>query len=255
MSSLSIWETQSFYARQDIIIVGAGLMGLWSAWELKQRNKALRITILERNPTPLGASTRNAGFACFGSPTELLHDAAAMGTDAMLGIVEMRYKGIEKIKVHFTEEQIGFDPCGGYECINRAYPHWQQLDEKTAWLNSLLKEMTGNENSFRRCDNKLPSLGLQGFDALVENTSEAALHSGKLVQALMEKVRAAGISILCGISVTGYERNASSLRLHTDGGINMATQHLLFCTNAFMGDLLPGLSIIPARGQVIVTSP
>jgi gamma-glutamylputrescine oxidase len=97
------------------------LWGYGAALELKKRNKGLRITILERNTTPLGASTRNAGFACFGSPTELIHDAATIRTDAMLEVVEMRYKGIEKIKSHFTDEQSGFDPCGGYECINKNY--------------------------------------------------------------------------------------------------------------------------------------
>jgi len=255
MDNLSIWEKESFYAPQDIIIAGAGLMGLWSALELKKRKNNLRITIVERNPTPLGASTRNAGFACFGSPTELLHDAESIGTDAMLEVVEMRYKGIEKIRTHFTDTQTGFDLCGGYECINQNYKHWHQLDEKTAWLNSLLKEITGEENIFCRSDNKIKSLGLRGFDALVENTSEAALHSGKLLQSLTEKVQSAGVSILYGIEVTGWENASAQIHIHTNKQIKLAAQQLLLCTNGFTNALVPELSITPARGQVIVTSP
>ena len=64
---LSFWEKDSYYADTDIVIIGAGLMGLWSAYELKKAAPSLSITILEKNATPLGASTRNAGFACFGS--------------------------------------------------------------------------------------------------------------------------------------------------------------------------------------------
>lgn len=64
---------------------------LWSTLELKKKNNALRTTLIERNTTLLGASTSNAGFACFGSPTELIHDAATKGTDAMHKIVEMRH--------------------------------------------------------------------------------------------------------------------------------------------------------------------
>src|SRR5947207_340139 len=154
MSNLSIWEKESYYAPQDIIIIGAGLMGLWSALELKKRNQQLRITILERNTTPLGASTRNAGFACFGSPTELLHNIETLGTDGMLEVVEMRYKGIEKIKKHFTNEMIAFDPCGGYECINQNYRHWQMLDDKIHWLNELLKDITSHPTIFQRMDEK-----------------------------------------------------------------------------------------------------
>ncbi len=125
MTRLSIWEKESFYAPYDIIIVGAGLMGLWTAKELLDRNAALRIVILERNSTPLGASTRNAGFACFGSPTELMSDIETMGSKDMLALVEMRYKGIEKIKKHFPEEVIGFEHCGGYECINKDSRYWR----------------------------------------------------------------------------------------------------------------------------------
>jgi len=255
MPGLSIWEKESFYAPQDIIIAGAGLMGLWSALELKKRNDKLRITIVERATTPLGASTRNAGFACFGSPTELLHDAETLGTESMLAVVEMRYKGIEKIKSHFTHEQIGFDACGGYECININYKHWNVLDEKIDWLNTSLKGIMGKENIFHRADQKLTSLGLRGFDSLIENASEAALHSGKLVQSLTQKVQSTGVNILYGIQVTGFEKNGSRVNLQTNKQINLSAKQVLFSTNAFTNELVPELKITPARGQVIVTSP
>jgi gamma-glutamylputrescine oxidase len=76
--------------------------------------------------------------------------------------------------------------------------HWNVLDEKIAWLNALLKEITHNQNIFNRRDGKLASLGLRNFDALIENATEAALHSGKLVRALTKKVQAAGVNILYG---------------------------------------------------------
>jgi gamma-glutamylputrescine oxidase len=255
VDSLSIWEKETYYAPQDIIIAGAGLMGLWSAWELKKKNPGLHITIVERSPTPLGASTRNAGFACFGSPTELIHDAATIGTEAMLKVVEMRYRGIQKIRDCFPDTQTGFDLCGGYECINRNYLHWNALAEKISWLNHLLKDITGEENIFHRSDAKFNSLGLRGFDALVENSTEAALHSGKLVRALTEKVQSAGVSILYGIEITGWEKYNGQIQLQTNNGISLSTQRLLFCTNAFTNDLIPSPVITPARGQVIVTSP
>ena len=102
-------------------------------------------------------------------------------------LVEMRHKGIEKIKAHFTVSAIDFDPCGGYECINRDYSGWNDLNEKIDWLNQLLEPVTGNIKSFHRVDKKLAQQGLQGFDALIENVSEASLHSGKLVQTLTKK--------------------------------------------------------------------
>lgn len=255
MYNLSIWEKETYYAPQDILIVGAGLMGLWSALELKKRRPALRITIIERNTTPLGASTRNAGFACFGSPTELIHQATTMGTDAMLQVVEQRHRGIEKIKANFTAAEIAFNPSGGYECINRNYPGWNQLNDKINWLNSLLKPITGREQSFQRTDEKLSQQGLVGFDALIENTSEASLHSGMLVQSLTRKVQSAGVTILYGVELQRWEKHQSLITVQTQQHIHISAQQVLFCTNAFTRNFLPGLKIKPARGQVIVTTP
>ncbi len=255
IANLSIWEKESFYAPQDLVIVGAGLMGLWTALELKKQRPSLRITILERNTTPLGASTRNAGFACFGSPTELMQDADTLGPDAMLAVAEMRYKGIQKIRSHFTDEQIGFDACGGYECINRDYKNWALLPDKINWLNSLLQQITGSEAIFQQTDYKLAAMGLQGFDTLIENITEAALHSGKLVQALTQKVQAAGVSILYGMQVTRIEKQSGSMQINTLQNRTFTAVHVLLCTNAFTSELAPEARIEPARGQVIVTSP
>ena len=105
MSNLSLWERESFYSTQDVIIVGGGFMGLWTALSLKQKNRLLKITILEKNITPLGASTRNAGFSCFGSPTEILSDIENLGLNETLEIVKMRFDGIEKIKNTFESEK------------------------------------------------------------------------------------------------------------------------------------------------------
>ena len=81
MAQVSFWEKTSFFSPQHIIIVGSGFTGLWSALQIKLINPHYKITILERGLIPTGASTRNAGFSCFGSPGELLGDAAAMGED------------------------------------------------------------------------------------------------------------------------------------------------------------------------------
>src|SRR3954462_6246083 len=112
---VSIWEKESFYAPQDVIIAGSGFAGLWSALFLKKKNPGLKVTIIDRGLIPTGASTRNAGFACFGSLSEIIYDAKTMGTDKMLQLVEMRYKGLDRITKHFSEKSIDFSLPGGYE--------------------------------------------------------------------------------------------------------------------------------------------
>ena len=104
MTQLSVWEKESFFAPADIIIVGSGLVGLWSAYYLKKKAPNLSITIVERGLIPTGASTRNAGFACFGTLTELVSGVKEMGEDQMLELTELRYKGLKKNTSKFGME-------------------------------------------------------------------------------------------------------------------------------------------------------
>jgi gamma-glutamylputrescine oxidase len=117
MPQLSIWEKETFFAPQDIIIVGSGFTGLWSALKLAEKNPRQKITVLERGVIPTGASTRNAGFSCFGSPSELLHDVAAAGEEKTFRLVSLRYNGLLQIRKYFTEAEIDYDPSGGFECF------------------------------------------------------------------------------------------------------------------------------------------
>ena len=103
---VSIWEKESFYAPRDVIIAGSGFVGLWCAYYLKKQIPKLSIAIIERGIIPTGASTRNAGFACFGSATELLEDTFNMGEEKMLELVEMRYMGIATVSKKLSKIKI-----------------------------------------------------------------------------------------------------------------------------------------------------
>ena len=251
MISVSIWEKEAFYLKQDIVIVGGGFMGLWTALELKKAKPKLKITILEKNLIPLGASTRNAGFACFGSPSELLYDAAIWGEDELWKIVEARYKGIQKIKAHFTDDIIDYDTCGGYECFSTSD---DTIYDKLNELNKNLQRITGEISCFSKRNERLEPLGLTGFSDLIENKLEGVLHSGKLLKCLLQKVQDAGVQILYGATFNSYVSIHSSLKEISFNNKSIQTTSLIFCTNAFTNQLLKGIDIVPARGQIILTS-
>ena len=252
-TSISIWEEESFFAPQDFIIAGAGLVGLWTALEIKNKYPKSKVTIIERGCIPKGASTRNAGFACFGSPSEMLHDAALFGEKNMWNIVEMRYKGISKIRKTFKEKTIGYDPCGGFECFNDA-EEIEEISDKLSWLNKRMKEVTGQKDSFVFADKKLKKFNFSGFDSMIENKHEGGLHSGKLVQALTRKVEKAGVQILNGMEITDWKDSGTSVSIKC-GGYSFAAKKLVVCTNALATKLLSGYNLKPARGQVLVTAP
>ena len=115
MQQPSIWELESFYAPKDVVILGSGLAGLWSAYYIKQSNPKLKVLILDKGIIPTGASTRNAGFACYGSLTELIDDAKKMGEDEMVELVSLRLQGLRRIRKVLDKKDIDYIRNGGYE--------------------------------------------------------------------------------------------------------------------------------------------
>jgi len=72
--NLSYWEIQTWLSNVDYTIIGSGIVGLNCALQLKKRFPKAKIVILEKGILPQGASTKNAGFACFGSLSEIIDD-------------------------------------------------------------------------------------------------------------------------------------------------------------------------------------
>lgn len=259
--NVSFWEKETFFAQQDVIIVGSGFTGLWSALQLITQHPEYKITILERGLIPTGASTRNAGFSCFGSPSELLSDIDAMGEEKMWQLVEKRFNGLTEIRNHFTDIEIDYDDCGGYECFTDNSDDWQQSHTNLPLLNRVLKKITGVDTIFKIADDKLTDFGFKGFQHLIENKAEGGLHSGKLIQALLKKVTSSGVQVLTGIEVNNFITLNSSVEVNCvtnemgNAPYTFKTKQLLLCTNAFTKKLLPDLDIVPNRGQIFITEP
>lgn len=252
----SIWEKETYFRPRDIIIIGGGLVGLWSAYYLKKANPALEILILEKGKTPSGASTRNAGFACFGSVTELVQDARTMGEDKMLQLVQWRYEGMQRILKTFKKKQIGYENLGGYELITPGqYESEAVLHNDIGWLNILLRKTLKEQKVFKLRDRKIKDFGFKHTQHLIQNKLEGQLHSGRLVQCLQALVQELGVETLTQTTVQHWERQAGDFLVHTDAAHPLRCQQLLLCTNAFAAELVPQLAVTPARGQVLVTSP
>jgi len=256
MLPVSIWESESFFSPKDFIIIGSGFTGLWAAFYLKKNNPKKSVLILERGLIPSGASSRNAGFACFGSFTELLSDIKEHGQDEMLSLVISRYKGLEKIKKHFSEDLIDYENLGGYELISpKKFPDIDALRTHLDELNNLLHKITGKQKTFQLNDTKIKTFGLGGAHHLIENKLEGQLHSGKLLQALSALVQSMGVTILTQVEVQKMETYPDFIQLNTNLPVTLRSGQVLVCTNAFAKILLPDLDILPARGQILVTEP
>lgn len=255
----SYWELDAMLDA-DCIVVGGGLIGLQTALELRALRPADRIVVLERGLLPSGASSRNAGFACFGSLTEILSDLDATGPTAVLDTVERRWRGLARLRQRLGDEAIGYEHFGGYDLLTEArLPALHRMEE----VNALLHPLFG-QPVFSIDEAALVGSGFgPQVKALVRNPFEGQLHSGKMMRALAKLAGSQGIEIHTGAQVETIEEPGAGqggktvVRVRAEGGRTLAfrADRVAVCTNGITRDLLADVGIVPGRGQVIVTEP
>ena len=248
----SYWEQMTFLKSPDVAIIGAGLTGLQAALALKETNPKCDVLVIERAPIPRGASTRNAGFACFGGPTELLADIDAYGVDSTLVTVKERFAGIRALKESYAHRGIGWRKNGGYEVIDEA-PIATMVRERLPELNAMLAEATGARETWAYCDNPFADTK----DCL-RNDFEAQLHPGKLVSLLLADCHRAGVRFLFGCEVDKVGAAAGAVTVEGAGWGSIVAKQTLVTVNAFARKLLPTdfpETIRPVRNQILLSKP
>lgn len=252
--NLSFWERETFFNNIDVTIVGSGIVGLNAALYIKKKQPKLKVLVLERGLLPYGASSKNAGFACFGSASELLDDLAGHSEEQVFQLVEKRWKGLAKLRKLLGDETIDFRQYGGYEVFDDKQLY-EQCSEQLDRLNRQLKGIIGEKRVFRKADKKIERFGMKNVDHMIVNVAEGQIDTGKMILALLRKTQQAGVMVVNGISVERVETGNSSVHVTTNQDFGFETRRLLVATNGFARKLLQGYPVIPARAQVLITSP
>lgn len=247
---VSFWEQQSLL-HYDVVIVGAGITGLSTAASLKEQNPSLEILVIERGTLPTGASTRNAGFACFGSISELALDRMKLGDSGMVNLVHRRWSGLQKTISRLGQERIGLLVKGGYELLKSDQSSYlDNIDE----LNDLLKPIF-KAPVYQQCDEKITAFGFGQTNHLVKCAQEGQLHTGKLMKSLWQYCLEKKINILTGTEVKSIESASSEVFIHTTTHTFQAKAAGI-CTNAFTNSLLKKpIDLKPGRGMVMAITP
>ncbi len=84
-------------ADADVVIVGAGYTGLWTAYYLAQADPTLRIVVLERQVAGFGASGRNGGWCSALLPTSLTGLARRHGRDAAIAMQHAMHDTVREV--------------------------------------------------------------------------------------------------------------------------------------------------------------
>ena len=249
--NLSYWETKIWFSNIDFCIIGSGITGLNCALNLKTRFPKSKVLILERGTLPNGASTKNAGFACFGSVSEILDDLNSHTEEEVMQLIQKRLKGLNLLRKNLGDQNIGYKEYGGYELFTKEdQPLFEVCKAKLPELNEMLKPVFGeavfsiqkNNFGFRNTQKKL-----------IFNQFEGQLNTGRMMETLLQKVQKAGIKILNNITVEEFTETKNSVEIKTDK-LEFSAKKLLIATNGF-SEKLGIAQVKPARAQVLITKP
>ena len=248
--NFSYWEIKSWLTNVDFTIVGSGIVGLNCALYLKEIYPKANILILEKGLLPQGASTKNAGFACFGSLSEILDDLNTHTETEVIELVKNRVEGLQLLRQTLGDSTINYQAFGGYELFTENDDLFENCLSEKDNINNLLKPIF-NAEVFSIKDNTFNFKNIK--NQYIFNAFEGQIDTGKMMEALLQKVQSKGIKILNSITVERFSEDQGSVKVKTNQ-FEFSTSKLMIATNGFASQFnIP--EVKPARAQVLITKP
>jgi len=253
-SWLSYWEIEQYLANIDLLIVGSGIVGLTSAIFFKKANPKAKVVVVERGFLPSGASTKNAGFACFGSLSEILADLKTSPEDEVFELIAKRVSGLYELRHLLGDESFGYSACGGYEIFRKEDK--ELLEKCLDFLpkaNQTLHDSLGIRKTYTLKSEEIDELGFRNVSNLILNQHEGSIDTGKMMNALIRLASSLDIRILNSFEVSNWSDDAAGVNVSFENGLTVKPRKLHFATNGFGKQLMPELDVKPARAQVLIT--
>jgi gamma-glutamylputrescine oxidase len=247
----SFWEKQQYLGKYDVIIIGSGFTGLSAGITLLKSKPALRVAIIESATIGTLASSRNAGFMCYGSPSELGADLGNHNTATMLATIRAKHKGMKLLLQFAGKRNIQFKKVAGYEILDQNASATTTAREQLDALNKLFQEAVGIPQYYSLTTK---SHFADGFQDAIAFAYEGQLNPAATVYALTQLFRNLGGIHLNATTALGLEKSEGHFEVPTNLGL-LQGQQVIIATNAFTSSLIPSSQIQPKRAQVLITSP
>lgn len=252
---ISYWEQKTFFNDVDYIVIGAGIVGYSTAMSLKILSPTAKILILERGNLPSGASSKNAGFACFGSATELYTDLQTNSEEEVWSTVKRRWDGLQNLRLLIGDENLKFQNHGSWDLITE-----KETDLFTATVklipqfNAKIKAISGEENVYSIDEEVATKFGFESIKTSIYNRLEGQIDTAEMNTTFYKQVVNAGIQVLFGTEATKLHSSENGAIVSTQFG-EIKAKSVAICTNGFAAQFIHDEEILPARAQVIITKP
>jgi len=249
---LSYWERKTWLNNIDYAVIGSGIVGLSCALSLRERFPKSKIVVFEKGMLPSGASTKNAGFACFGSLSEILDDLDSHSEEEVIQLVKNRVDGLKLLRKTLGDAQLDYQENGGYELFSlKDKMLFDECYYKMTYTNELLSSVFNSE-VFTVKENDFSFQNIH--PKLIFNKFEGQIDTGKMMLGLLRKASTENILILNSVEITNITETNVGVALEINRTEELSVKKVYIATNGFAKQFLKE-DVTPARAQVLVTKP
>ena len=235
----------------DLVIVGGGFTGLWTAWRALDRDPSLDVVILEAEYVGYGASGRNGGFVSHSLTHGLAH-GRSLWPDDLAALLAEGKRNLEDLVAQVRGAGIECDlQESGKSTV--AVQGWQvdALAAAAELATESGENLTIVSGEAMRADVRSPTYlaGLRDLDGTV------MVDPARLAWGMAEHLRSRGVRILENSPVTAIERDGAGIRLSVAS--HRVTAHQVVIATAAYPSPLRRLRayIMPLYDHALMTEP
>ena len=232
----------------DVIIVGAGISGLSTAYWLNKEDPTLKIAIVEKSRMTFGASGRNAGFVTCGSVEHFNRMIGKHGLQQATEIWKFSQTNLDLLKQEIVREKgpaLEFEQNGAYSLAaqENEYEELKGVAKVMDDLKIPTQVFTASQIQER--------VGATNFVGGIKYLEDASVNPVKLVREMFNSLQA---DLFEGVEAYAIEDTGEGTRLlKTDKG-DFEAPTIMMNLNGFSATLHPWFKdkIYPTRGQCLM---
>ncbi|MEP9392238.1 FAD-dependent oxidoreductase [Gordonia sp. VNK1] len=234
----------------DLLVVGGGFTGLWTAVTAAERDPGRRVVLVERDRIAEHASGRNGGF-CSASLTHGIGNGLERFADEMPTLTRLGRETLDGIEAAMDRLGIDADAERNGE-LDIANFDWQvdglrELSSAAAFLGQELTMLPGPQ-ARERVNSPMVRAAVHDPDVLM-------LDPAKLAWGLAEAAQRLGVRIYEGTEITGIGREGEWLRAQTGYG-DVLARRIVLATSASPSVLRRlRLFTVPVWDYALMTEP
>lgn len=252
--STSFWLDRSSQTQKktyDVVIVGAGLTGLSTAYWLQKEDPNLKVAVIEKNRVAFGASGRNAGFVTCGSVEHFNRMISKHGLEQAVEIWKFSETNLKLLEQEIIQDhgaQVQYENKGAFSLAaqENEFTELKNVSEVMTKLKIPTEILNQSEVEKR--------LGAINFVGGIKYLGDSSVNPVAMLELIRKKLTA---EIFEGVEAFKIATSDEGTKiLHTDQG-NFEASMVVLALNGYAASLHDYFKdkIFPTRGQCLMTEP